>query len=403
MGKRLNDIGSYIVGWNEVQVQCLYVEDLFNSIKREGIYLWDIVKVNQYTVSFKIFTFSYGSLLELSESFGSRQSIDVQVVDSGGFIEDLIRYKLRTGLLAGFLLSVILLVVMTSFIWKIEISGLDSIPEDMLLDSLAENGIFVGALTSGHDFREIRYNILHDYESIAYITVNIRGCKAEVEVDESIVPPELRDTEPCNLFAKSDGQIVFIETYQGIPQVKKYEAVRKGELLVSGVYNSKVIGYRLVHADAEIKARTRRTYEEFCSFSSVEIVETGRTDVLYTLKIFGLELELPFFNNIKYEYYEEVSDETDLCIGSNIVLPISLVKTVVYEHEKQDILYTEDEAKAYIEKYLDEIMRIDLHGIEIENAEKSFTVTGDGVYCVYDLTVIEDICEERKIEVEIID
>ena len=251
--------------------------------------------------------------------------MDVQVVDSGGFIEDLLRYKLRTGLLAGFLLSVILLVVMTSFIWKIEISGLNSIPENMLLDSLAENGIFVGALTSGHDFREIRYNILHDYETIAYITVNIRGCKAEVEVDESIVPPELRDTEPCNLFAKRDGQIVFIETYQGLPQVKKYEAVRKGELLVSGVYNSKVIGYRLVHADAEIKARTRRTYEEFCSFSSVEIVETGRTDVLYTLKIFGLEIELPFFNNIKFEYYEEVSEETELCLGKDIVLPISLV------------------------------------------------------------------------------
>ena len=63
----------------------------------------------------------------------------------------------------------------------------------------------------------------------------------------------------------------------------------------------------------------------------------------------------------------------------------------------------EDEAKAYIEKYLDEIMRIDLHGIEIETAEKSFTVTDDGVYGVYDLTVIENICEERKIEVEIID
>ena len=43
------------------------------------------------------------------------------------------------------------------------------------------------------------------------------------------------------------------------------------------------------------------------------------------------------------------------------------------------------------------------NGIEIETAEKSFTVTDDGVYGVYDLTVIENICEERKIEVEIID
>lgn len=403
MGKRFCDIGAYILGWNKICVKGYFVEELFNAVKREGIYIWNIDKPDQNTVTFKVFTSSLGLLLGLSDCDDSLCDLDIKVCDSGGFIEDLLKYKLRSGIIAGFLLSVVILAIMTSFIWKIEISGLLSIPEDAFLDALAENGIFVGALTSGHDFREIRYNILHDYENIAYVTVNMKGCKAEVEVDERIVPPELRDPEPCNLFAKRDGQIVFIETYQGLPQVKKYDAVQKGDLLVSGVYDSQVIGYRLVHADAEIKARTRRTYTEFCPFVSVELVETGKTDVLYTLKIFGLNIGIPFFNKNKFEAYDSFSEESELRLGSDVVLPISLVRTTVCEYKEQEVLYSEDSAKAHIESSLDELLRLELHGLEIESCEKRFVVTDDGVYGVYDMTVIENICEERKIEIEIID
>ena len=185
--------------------------------------------------------------------------------------------------------------------------------------------------------------------------------------------------------------------------MENFQAVRKGQLLVSGVYNSKVIGYRLVHSDAKILARTRRTYTEFCPFESTETIATGESDKFYALKIFGISVNLSFFNKVNYEYFESVSEEKELCIGENIVLPISLVTTVLYEQELESVSYDEESAKEYISSVFDETLRIDLHGLEIEEAETAFSVTDEGVCGVLDCTVIEDICHWREIEVEIKD
>ena len=196
---------------------------------------------------------------------------------------------------------------------------------------------------------------------------------------------------------------MLIEAYKGAPQVEKYEAVKKGQLLVGGIYNSKVIGYRLVHSDAKILARTRRTYTEFCPYETTELVETGQKDVFYQLKIFGLSINLSFFNKINYVFYESISEETELCLGKKTVLPISIVKTELCEQVERTVTFDEESAKKKISEVFDEKIRIDLHGIEIEEKEELFTVTDEGVYGVLDLTVIEDICEVREIEVEITD
>ncbi len=401
MRKTVAEWGDHIVGWRKIEVCGFYVEEFLNAVKNENIEIWELRKKDQCSISFKIHSFSEEKLFEVAESKRSLREMEVTVCESGGLIEDILRYKLRSGLFVGFIFAVVLFFVMTSFIWKIEITGLNSIPEEKLLEALAENGIAIGALTTGHDFQKIKYDIIHDFKNIAYITVNMKGCKAEVEVDESVIPPEIDETFPCNIVAKNDGQILLIEAYKGIPQVKKYEAVRKGQLLVGGIYNSNVIGYRLVHSEAKIMARMRQTYTEFCPFVSSQIEETGKTDVFYELKIFGLNIDLSFFKKNNYGKYESISEETELRIGEDLVLPISLVKTVVYEQNEKPVVHDEDSATAYIESVLNEKMRIALHGIEVESIEKRFSVDENGVYGVYDLTVIDDICEVREIEVEI--
>lgn len=401
MKKTVSEWGDYIVGWQKVEVCGFYVEEFLNAVKNENIEIWDIRKKDQCSISFKAHSFSIEKIFDIAESAQSLREMEIFVTEKVGLIEDILRYKLRSGILAGAIFAVVMFVVMTSFIWKIEITGLSSVPEEVLLKALAENGIAIGALTTGHDFQQIKYDIIHDFETIAYITVNMKGCKAEVEVDERVEPPVADDKFPCNIVAASDGQIVQIEAYKGQPQVEKFEAVRKGQLLVSGVYNSKVIGYRLVHSEAKIMGRMRKTYTEFCPFESVEIEETGNTDVFYELKIFGLSVNLSFFNKVNYDCYESISEETELRIGDGIVLPVSLVKTVLYEQKEREVLYDEASATAHIEAVLDEKMRIDLHGIEVESFEKNFTSDGEGVYGIYDLTVIDDIGQVREIEVEI--
>lgn len=169
------------------------------------------------------------------------------------------------------------------------------------------------------------------------------------------------------------------------------------------MYNSNVIGYRLVHAAAKIMAQTRRRYTEYCFFSNVEYEPTGRVDIIYRLNIFGMDFAIPFFNKINYDYYDTVSEESELRVGDNVILPISLVKTYVYEYERKEVVYNEEEAREFIEQILDERLRISLHGLRFENPEKNFFVDELGVLGVFEMIVTEDICEEREIETEIIE
>ena len=90
-------------------------------------------------------------------------------------------------------------------------------------------------------------------------------------------------------------------------------------------------------------------------------------------------------------------------MGKDIVLPISIVKTVLYEQKEEVFVYDEKSAQKRIAAALEEKLRIEFHGIEIEDKEELFTVTDEGVYGFFDFTVIEDICEVREIEVEIKD
>ena len=67
-------------------------------------------------------------------------------------------------------------------------------------------------------------------------------------------------SKPANLIAAADGQIETVEIYRGNCVVKHGQAVRKGDLLVSGLYDSNVLGYRYTRAAGKVYARTEKSF-----------------------------------------------------------------------------------------------------------------------------------------------
>lgn len=402
--KKITGFTDYVVGWSLIEIRGFYGEQMLNALKEDGIDVWDIRRVNQELITLRIHTFSAERLFELAEKLPSLRELEVSAVSERGLLSDVLRYKLRAGIAVGLILSAALFFVMTSFIWKLEITGLHIIPEEAFVSSLEELGFSVGSFTFRHNLKQIKFALMEEYDNLAYVTININGCKAEIEVTERIMPPAIDDEKtPCNIYAKKDGEIIVFETYQGKPQTTCFSAVRKGQLLVGGIYDSKIIGYRMVHADAKIMARTRRTFTEFCPYIMTVTEETGRTDEFYELYILGLRINLSFLNKVNFVLYDDISEETELILGEKTVLPVSVIKHTLYEQNEYVVLYDDAAAKQYLTALLDERLRVELHGLEIEDITVEFTETENGVYCTYDCTVIEDICEVREIETEIRD
>jgi similar to stage IV sporulation protein len=210
-------------------------------------------------------------------------------------------------------------------------------------------------------------------------------------------PPIVPSHIPCNIVAARDGQIIKMETYNGTTTFKAGDAVKKGQLLVSGVLNSTRVGYRMVHAEAKIQARTLRNIKISKEYKKMIPVETGRSQTVYTLKIFNYSINLSLNSRNLFEKCDIIEENTDLKLGKDIILPVTLVKTTYKEINELEYFMSEKELKDELKAEINEITRIKFQGMDIEEDEINFKESITGIEADYVCTVIEDIAEKREI------
>ncbi|MBR1482689.1 MAG: sporulation protein YqfD [Ruminococcus sp.] len=164
------------------------------------------------------------------------------------------RYRGRGGLLFGAALGAILLIVLSQFLWSYRIIGAEHLSESRIRDALAAHGVTVGSYRGHLDVEPIERALLSELDNITWVSINLLGCTADVEVHEKAQKPDIQSLEPCNIKAAADGVITRINIREGFVAVKEGSGVAKGELLISGLNPTKQGGVRYMHADADVYA-----------------------------------------------------------------------------------------------------------------------------------------------------
>lgn len=265
------------------------------------------------------------------------------VTDVSGLRYQTSGYSRRFGLPVGFLLSLLTVAFLADRVMMIEIGGNENIPDEKILTLLSTVGIYTGSSISSVDLREAERDILSMEKDIAWIGIRHSGSRVVVEVDELKEIPEMeRKNTPCNIIASHDAQIKSVRLYSGmlIPMVG--DAVRKGDVIVSGVVETKYGRSFYVHSIAEITGE----YTEKMTFSvplqCEEMVDDGEKNVT-AVSLFGKRIIMPFSEKIS-GYHEYSEEETFLKLG-RITFPISKI-TMHYRLKKPVIVTrTEDEAE----------------------------------------------------------
>ncbi|MEG0614460.1 MAG: sporulation protein YqfD, partial [Oscillospiraceae bacterium] len=135
------------------------------------------------------------------------------------------------------------------------------------------------------------------------------------------------------------------------------EAVKKGDLLVSGTYIDKHNKVTVLHSQAQITGR----YNESISFVQPLLEEenkpTGEVINGKDLSFFGIRIPISFNKKIisEYEYEENIQNLSFF----SIKLPLSIVHKTYKLIDKQEISYTKETAEIKINE-------------QIENFEKTF-------------------------------
>ncbi len=166
----------------------------------------------------------------------------------------------RVGVVIGLFLGVCLLIASGFFVWDVRVSGTETLTEQEVEDTLAACGFGVGSSLVGFRADRLENRSLLYNNRLAWISVNVRGTVAHVQVREAIYPADPPSTAPANIVAARGGTIEWVELGQGNLLVKAGDVVGEGEILVSGLYDSLTMGLRVTRAQAKVYARTAREF-----------------------------------------------------------------------------------------------------------------------------------------------
>ena len=386
----------FITGSRTVWTDAQNSTALLNICLQNGVTYCDFFCAEDGSVRFRISALSAKRLLRLC----AREGVDLRVVESGGIPLFLWRYRKRAGLILGILLSLPLLLLSERFVWDVRVTGNEVMSEAEVVEELRACGFGVGSYIPSVHAEQLENRVLIASDRISWIAIRLNGTVAEIQVIEHTpTPPEEDVKRPANLVAAADGQIELIELYRGNAMVSVGQAVRKGELLVSGLYESQTVGVRYTRAAGKVLARTEReflveiplTYEQKC----YEEEKYGTV----TLKFFDFSLN--FFKNSRNRggICDIIKEEKTFCLPNGKKLPVSLLSEKVCHYTLQTVTRTPEEALALAYDELELQIAVFSDGAELLSKQISTTLTETSLILHCTVTCIEDIAVQQEFEI----
>ena len=334
-------------------------------------------------------------LLKLCQSRG----VCIAETARGGLPHVLYRYRIRLGMCMGLLLGAFLLWFSGQFVWDVRIEGNETIGEGEVRALLAQSGIGLGSYIPSLNCSEIEVNVMLDSDRISWISIYLDGTVAMVQIRENRMPPAEESKKPANLIAACDGEIELLEIYRGESVVRIGQLVRAGDLLVSGVSDSNVVGYRYTRAGGKVLARVEQsffieiplTYER-CVYEDEYVGEVVLNFFDFSLKIFKNSRNPNTSCDI-------IKGEKSILASIFSRLPFGITLSTVYPYQTETVARTYEEALTLA--YAQLASQLGMLASDVQLLQKNVTTTLTDASLILDCTVVcvRDIAVQAEFEV----
>lgn len=380
-------------GYVVVRVEGKFPERFLNLAAQRGIAFWD-AHPTRGGIEGAMYVADYKKVRKTAR----KARVRTRILSKHGFPLFVSQYKNRAGLPIGAALGAILLLVLSNFIWTLSFTGLHSLSDERFYELLSENGVTIGALRAGIDVGKAERSILLEVDELTWMSINLLGSHASVEVKEKTQKPELFPSDmPCNIKARCDGVITKINAAHGMAEVKVGSGVAQGDLLVSGISLSKLNTVRYIRADAEVYADVYSKKElnlpkQFNYYSATE----NKTD---RLRLRFLGAEIPF--SLSFINYPDSARtyRRDMLVLNDTALPLGFVTETSHEIEKNEETIDKQRAEKIFRNSL--LLYEVFEKGESTLADKNLTIseTENGYQCTAEYVFNENIAESAAFDV----
>ena len=356
------------------RVESGFPERVLNLCAEYGITFWDLNWESPVAFTFTMARRDWKRLRKLSR----RIDCDMTAVEWKGTPFFLGRLRHRYGLWVTLGVCLTALVYGSFFIWDFQVEGNVKVSEEEILRALERHGVRFGTYGYAVDSPELRNYILLEIPELSYIAVNVKGCRAYVQVRERIPSPEIiSKREPGNTVAAKDALITAIQPWDGEKQVLPGSMVTEGQLLISGVVENDFAGVRYLRGMGKVYGRT--WYELRCKVPLKVRKKryTGEKEVRQALLVGKKRINLYFSSSISGDTCDKIVNQEKWRLPGDIPLPVTAVREELRPYTLEERERSEVEALRLADIVLTARLEGGMEEGEVLRRELSFQTEGD--------------------------
>jgi similar to stage IV sporulation protein len=344
-----NAIWNCLTGYVMIQVEGVSLERFLNIAVSNKIRAWDVRREKYTQLTACISLSGYKKLLKLDEG---RHTL--HIVKRRGLPYVFSTAKRRWVLSTGLLLTMGAIFVLTSFVWQIQLTGIETIDSYQLMQEIKSYGVTEGTLKSKVDLKALEETLLRNHSEIAWVNAEYKGVLLNVQIVEAKLPQQFIDNEgTADIIAQKDALIKRITVLEGKAAKKEGQTVKKGQMLIEGEVWDEGKPRMSFHARGSVIGSI--WYQGEASAKAYDTIRkpSGKTSELRYLKI-GNNLVLMGGTNAGFKKYDSV-ESVKYALGENLFFPVKILDVMQYEINEQHLLRpiveasTEAEEKAYFE------------------------------------------------------
>ena len=276
----------------------------------------------------------------------------VRILGRSGWYWTIRNLVSRPVLLTALTILFVLSVYLPTRVLVVQVVGNEAIPTKYIIEKAENCGIIFGASRRHVRSEKVKNALLQAVPQLQWAGVNTLGYTAAITVKER---DQTQSNETCqfgNIIAQTDGLIIDCSVEKGNPLCKVGQAVKQGQILVSG-YTDNGLSILVTKPKAEIYALTNRRITLVSPTQHQTREEFLRTENRYSIQIGKNIINFNNSSGISDTTCVKIYDTSVLELPGGFVLPIALIReTRPYysicdqvTENKDDFLWTNESMK----------------------------------------------------------
>ena len=180
-----------------------FPERVLNIASTSGIYIYNVKRESPTALIFCVSKKGCDKLLNCSI-----EGLELSVVDGYGMPVFMHKYKKRVLLILLPFIFAVTAIVLSLFIWRVELSGGNKALQKEVEAVISQNGVRIGALKHKADQYDIKRKAILQIDDLSWLWVDIKGTTAYVKIKERTKKPDMNEIhEPADVIALHSGVI----------------------------------------------------------------------------------------------------------------------------------------------------------------------------------------------------